>query len=207
LVFGGDFDPKRAQAAVERFALLLGPMVGAREDLVDSSHSAVASSSAPSVAATEEMGSHPSGSNQAKPLVTPTAYDLRRESSAKEVVGEKEGEEQAAAMRALREAAAPILTREMEHVNSTKKMDIIHNQISDIRKIMEKNVEMILDRQEQLESLEEKSSELMKGSSIFRKRTRALRRWHLRNQIKWGVAIGTMVSVAVALPIVLLAAA
>ena len=49
----------------------------------------------------------------------------------------EEGEEQAAAMRALREAAAPILTREMEHVNSTKKMDMIHNQISDIRKIME----------------------------------------------------------------------
>ena len=27
IVFGGEFDPKRAQAIVERFALMLGPMI------------------------------------------------------------------------------------------------------------------------------------------------------------------------------------
>jgi hypothetical protein len=48
---------------------------------------------------------------------------------------------------------------------------------------MQQNVDMILDRQEQLESLEAKSSELQKHSLAFRKSTRAIRRWHLMNQV------------------------
>jgi hypothetical protein len=63
---------------------------------------------------------------------------------------------------------------------------------------------MILDRQEMLESLEGKTSELEDASRIFRKKTRALRRWHLMNQVKWGVAVGTALSVAVAIPVLML---
>lgn len=65
---------------------------------------------------------------------------------------------------------------------------------------------MILDRQEMLESLEGKTSDLEDASRMFRKKTRAIRRWHLMNQVKWGVAVGTFVSAAVAIPIVLLVA-
>jgi len=49
---------------------------------------------------------------------------------------------------------------------------------------------MILDRQEQLEAMGEKASDLEKASGVFRKNTRALRRWHLMNQGEWRAAEG-----------------
>ena len=73
-----------------------------------------------------------------------------------------------------------------------------------MRAIMEQNVETILDRQEQLESIEKQSSDLEQASLVFRKNTRALRRFHLMNQVKWGVAVGTLITVSIAVPVSLL---
>lgn len=100
----------------------------------------------------------------------------------------------------------PILSREMQHANSSSQIEQIQNQLDDIKAIMHSNIETILDRQDQLEALEQKASDLNNASSLFRKNTRKLRRWHIMNQIKWGVAVGTLVTVSVAVPIVLLVA-
>ena len=101
---------------------------------------------------------------------------------------------------------APVLQREVNSANSKRKIDELQNQISEVRKIMEQNVEMILDRQEALESLQEATEQLSQGANTFRKRTRALRRWHLMNQVKWGVMAGTIVTASIAIPIALLVA-
>lgn len=66
---------------------------------------------------------------------------------------------------------------------------------------------MMLDRQELLGSLEAKTSELETMAQGVRQKARRLRRWHLMNQVKWGVAIGTLVTASVAIPIAVIAAA
>ena len=66
---------------------------------------------------------------------------------------------------------------------------------------------MMLDRQELLGSLEAKTSDLQEMAGIVRQKARRLRRWHLMNQVKWGVAIGTLVTASVAIPIAVIVAA
>ena len=95
----------------------------------------------------------------------------------------------------------PILTRELAHANSLGKVQELQDQIESIRTVMERNVEMLLDRQEALGELEAKTNDLSAMSTGFRKNARKLRRWHLMNQVKWGVAIGTLVTASVRSPL------
>eukprot|EP00613_Pedinella_sp_CCMP2098_P045785 CAMPEP_0171778160 /NCGR_PEP_ID=MMETSP0991-20121206/58227_1 /TAXON_ID=483369 /ORGANISM="non described non described, Strain CCMP2098" /LENGTH=316 /DNA_ID=CAMNT_0012385043 /DNA_START=183 /DNA_END=1133 /DNA_ORIENTATION=+ len=166
VVFGGDFSAKRAQAIVERFALMLGPLLDGQ--LMDGDAPTIDKASV-------------QAADEARQCSPQAALEMHK-------------------------TMEPVLMRELQHANGKEKIVEVENQISEVRNIMEKNVELILDRQEQLESLEAKSTELEKGAKQFRKGTRKLRRWHLMNQVKFGVAVGTVISLAVAVPIVLLVA-
>jgi hypothetical protein len=99
------------------------------------------------------------------------------------------------------------LNRELSNANSGWKLAQVQGQIKEMRRIMERNVEMILDRQEQPGSIEAKCRDLGRAAGAFRKNTRALRRFHHTNQVIWGVAVGAMVFAVVAVPIILLDAA
>lgn len=99
-----------------------------------------------------------------------------------------------------------LLEREIATANSRAKLDNINNQVEQVRSIMERNVEMILDRGESLKDLEDKSDQLSTTTLAFKAQARKLKRWHLMNQVKWGVAVGTIVTVSVAVPILALAA-
>lgn len=109
-------------------------------------------------------------------------------------------------MSSLRQSLQPILERELDVANTSARITEIENQLSDIKAIMSRNITMILDRQEALAALEVKTEELRETAFLFKRKTRALRRWHLMNQVKWGVAVGTMVTVSVAVPVLLLVA-
>ena len=100
-----------------------------------------------------------------------------------------------------------VLEREIAAANSSARLHEVANQVEEVRAIMEKNVEMILDRGEQLESLDAKSEELSTATGMFRKQARKLKRWHLMNQVKYGLAVGTIVTASVAVPIAILVAA
>jgi hypothetical protein len=166
-VFGSSFDASRAQAAVEKLAVLLMPML------------------------------------------SPQALDPDAAQASKEVLAAAEQQRRTdpASVLALHRTAEPLLARELAHANSGNQLSRVQDQLKEVRRIMERNVEMILDRQEQLESLEAQSRELERAAGAFRKNTRALRRFHLMNQVKWGVGVGTLVSAMVAVPIILLATA
>lgn len=105
------------------------------------------------------------------------------------------------------QALRALLEREIVSANSRNQIDRIANQVDEVRSIMERNVEMILDRGEKLEDLEAKSDDLSKATLAFKKQARKLKRWHLMNQVKWGVAVGTLVTASVAIPIAAVAAA
>ena len=100
-----------------------------------------------------------------------------------------------------------VLEREIAHANSSDQLQKVSNQVEEVRAIMEANVEVMLDRGERLEAIEDKADQLSKATLMFRKQARSLKRWHLMNQVKWGVAVGTMVTASVAIPIAILAAA
>ena len=101
----------------------------------------------------------------------------------------------------------PILVRELAHANSLGKVQEIQDQIESIKAIMERNIEMLLDREEALGELEAKTSDLSAMAQMFRTNARVLRRRHLMNQVKWGVALGTLVSASIAIPIAVVVAA
>jgi len=143
------------------------------------------------------------------PMLSPQDLDAGAEQASKEVLAAAEQQRftDPATVLALHRTAEPLLARELAHANSSQQLSRVEDQLNEVRRIMERNVEMILDRQEQLESIEAQTHELERAAGAFRKNTRKLRRFHLMNQVKWGVAVGTMVSAAVAVPILLLATA
>ena len=100
-----------------------------------------------------------------------------------------------------------VLEREIASANSSAALHKVANQVEEVRAIMERNVEMILDRGERLEDLDKKSEELSTATGMFRKQARKLKRWHLMNQVRFGLAVGTIVTASVAVPIAILAAA
>jgi hypothetical protein len=99
----------------------------------------------------------------------------------------------------------PLLERELDNANTGLKQFQIENQITEVREIMMQNVEVMLDRQERLNELDGKSASLSSATQAFQTGSRKLRRFHLMNQVKWGVAIGTgvtLVTAAIVVPIV-----
>ena len=99
-----------------------------------------------------------------------------------------------------------ILAREVAHANSRGRVWAVLDQVANVRALMEANVEAILVRQERLEDLQARGEQLREDASVFRQGARKLKRWHLMNQVKWGVAIGTAVTLSVAIPIAVVAA-
>lgn len=104
-------------------------------------------------------------------------------------------------------ALLPVLQRELDNANTGLKQFQIENQVSEVRQIMLQNVEVMLDRQDRLNDLEQKSSNFEGAARTFQSGSRRLRRFHLMNQVKWGVAIGTGVTLAAAAVVVPIAVA
>lgn len=104
-------------------------------------------------------------------------------------------------------ALRPVLERELDNANTGLKQFQIENQIGEVRQIMMQNVEVMLDRQDRLQDLEGKSQNFESAAHTFQSGSRRLRRFHLMNQVKWGVVIGTGVTLAAAAIIVPIVAA
>lgn len=99
-----------------------------------------------------------------------------------------------------------VLEQQLEQCNNKGAIQRIQNQVDQVRALMANNVEMMLEREEQLDAMAVKAGELSKAAARFKKNTKKIRRWHLWNQVKWGVALGTVVSASVAVPIAVLVA-
>mmetsp|Transcript_7584 Transcript_7584/g.31398 ORF Transcript_7584/g.31398 Transcript_7584/m.31398 type:complete len:181 (+) Transcript_7584:609-1151(+) len=180
---------------------MLGPMVDAH--LVD----AAAATGASSVSATssQQPGGTTTTTNAPSDAASRSSSSSRRPeavswTSKKPKKAKRLGPAGAADLRG-------VLEREIEAANSRAALDKVANQVEEVRAIMERNVEMILDRGERLDALESKSDALSEATLAFKKQARKLKRWHLMNQVKWGVAVGSLVTASVAIPIVILAAA
>jgi len=104
---------------------------------------------------------------------------------------------------ACQETFAPILMQRMNEVTYLGKMAMLEKELENSKQIMGENVDMLLDREEKLqEQLGEKSSKLEEMASVFKKRSRKVRRLKMLQNAKHGAIMGTAVTAGVAVIIV-----
>lgn len=99
---------------------------------------------------------------------------------------------------AAQDSFAPTLLQRMEQANSGGKVAMVSAQVDEVKQLMSNNIEMLLERGQKLDELEEKATFLGKMSQQFHKGARATRRFQMWQQAKFGMATGTAVTVGVA---------
>jgi hypothetical protein len=103
---------------------------------------------------------------------------------------------------ACQDSFAPTLLQRMEQVASMGRMAMVSKQVDETRALMADNIELLLARGEKLEELEGKATNLAKLSIQFRRRARDAKRFQLWQQAKFGLAVGTAVTVGVGVVVV-----
>jgi hypothetical protein len=93
---------------------------------------------------------------------------------------------------------APTMLQRMEQANSTGKLAMISQQVDEVKSVMHDNIELLLERGQRLDELDERADALSKVSAQFHKGARAARRLQMWQQAKFGMAAGTAVTVGVA---------
>jgi len=99
---------------------------------------------------------------------------------------------------AAQDSFAPTLLQRMEQANSTGKVAMVSDQVNEVKELMSNNIELLLERGQKLDELEEKATFLGKMSQQFHKGARSARRFQMWQQAKFGMATGTAVTVGVA---------
>ncbi len=97
---------------------------------------------------------------------------------------------------------APILMQRMEEVSYLGKMAMVNDQVESLKQIMAKNIELILERGERLEHLQEESTQLQHMACIFKKRSTQVKRQMLWQNAKHGLVLGTAITAGVAIVVV-----
>ncbi len=99
---------------------------------------------------------------------------------------------------AAQDSFAPTLQQRMEQANSQGKTAMVSAKVDEVKSIMHDNIELLLDRGQKLDELDEKATALGKMSKMFHKRTRDAKRFQMWQQAKFGIAVGTAVTAGVA---------
>ena len=94
-------------------------------------------------------------------------------------------------------AFAPMLKQRMEQANAGGKLAAVTAQVDGIKEIMSNNINLMLERGEQLEQLQDKAGALAKVSQQFHKGAHKAKRFQMWQQAKFGSAVGTAVAVGV----------
>ena len=98
---------------------------------------------------------------------------------------------------------APILQQRMQDITYLAKIVKLEQQVEAARAIMERNIELIMDREERLlNKLHRKTTEANEMAQIFRKRTRKVRRMQLMQQAKHGLLVGTVITAGIAIAVI-----
>lgn len=97
---------------------------------------------------------------------------------------------------------APILMQRMEEVSYLGKMAMVNDQVESLKQIMARNIELILERGERLEQLQEESTHLQHMASIFKKRSTQVKRQMLWQNAKHGLVLGSAITAGVAVVVV-----
>lgn len=96
------------------------------------------------------------------------------------------------------ESFASTLLQRMEQVEYQGRLAMVNQQIQSTKEIMSKNIDLILEREEHLQTMEERSESLNVLSKQFKKRSKQLKRYKMWQNAKHGVVMGTAITTGVA---------
>lgn len=96
----------------------------------------------------------------------------------------------------------PILRQRMQDVTHYGKIALLEEQIESTKLVMERNIELILEREEKLEKLNQDASNLQEAAQVFKKRSKQVRRMKMMQDAKYGLMVGALVTGVVAVIIV-----
>eukprot|EP00339_Tiarina_fusa_P010441 CAMPEP_0117028490 /NCGR_PEP_ID=MMETSP0472-20121206/20708_1 /TAXON_ID=693140 ORGANISM="Tiarina fusus, Strain LIS" /NCGR_SAMPLE_ID=MMETSP0472 /ASSEMBLY_ACC=CAM_ASM_000603 /LENGTH=252 /DNA_ID=CAMNT_0004735987 /DNA_START=33 /DNA_END=791 /DNA_ORIENTATION=- len=97
---------------------------------------------------------------------------------------------------------SPILLQRMQEVAYLGKYAMVNSELNNLRDIMARNIEMILERGDRIESLQERSTKLNEMASVFKKNSKGLKRKMLWQNAKHGLILGTAITAGVAVIVV-----
>jgi Synaptobrevin len=96
----------------------------------------------------------------------------------------------------------PILRQRMQEVTHYGKIALLEEQIESTKLVMERNIELILEREEKLEKLNQDASNLQEAAQVFKKRSKQVRRMKMMQDAKYGLMVGALVTGVVAVIVV-----
>jgi len=93
---------------------------------------------------------------------------------------------------------APILLDKMEQVSSQGRLAMVNESISTTKEIMAENIQMALEREERLESLDQQAESLSAMTKQFKAKAQQIKRFKMWQDAKHGLLLGTAVTGVVA---------
>jgi hypothetical protein len=87
----------------------------------------------------------------------------------------------------------------MQEFQSGGKMAMLEQKLDFTKKLMERNIELLLDRGERLSDLQEQTGKLQEMAAVFKKRSREVRRLKMMQNAKYGLVLGTAIAAGVAI--------
>eukprot|EP00980_Cylindrotheca_fusiformis_P029404 scaffold23471_cov141-Cylindrotheca_fusiformis.AAC.1 len=91
-----------------------------------------------------------------------------------------------------------VLQQKMSEAAALGKLANVQDEIDSLKQVMSRNIEMILDRGESINQLQKDSKQLNEMASVFKKKSRKIKRRMLWQNAKHGLVLGTAVTVGVA---------
>eukprot|EP00964_Phaeocystis_antarctica_P075073 scaffold46291_cov67-Phaeocystis_antarctica.AAC.2 len=101
---------------------------------------------------------------------------------------------------------APVLQQRLEQANATGRTAMVSQQVDEVKSVMHENIELILRRGEDLETLEARGEGLSQLAQHFKAQATKAKRFQMWQHAKFGAVVGGAVTVGVAvlvLPILL----
>lgn len=103
---------------------------------------------------------------------------------------------------AAQEPFAEILLHHMEQVTYRGRSAMVNDQVNSVKEQMGRNIDLILERGEKLEDLQQEATRLEEMSKSFKKGAKNIRRVQMMQNAKYGLVVGTAVTGVVAVLVV-----
>eukprot|EP00523_Entomoneis_sp_CCMP467_P006611 CAMPEP_0168732570 /NCGR_PEP_ID=MMETSP0724-20121128/7838_1 /TAXON_ID=265536 /ORGANISM="Amphiprora sp., Strain CCMP467" /LENGTH=283 /DNA_ID=CAMNT_0008779591 /DNA_START=212 /DNA_END=1063 /DNA_ORIENTATION=- len=97
---------------------------------------------------------------------------------------------------------APILLQRMQEVTYLGTMARLSQQVESATELMQDNITAIMEREEKLQHMQEKSTKLQDMATVFKKKSNGLRRRMMMQNAKHGLVLGTAITAGVAIVVV-----
>ena len=91
-----------------------------------------------------------------------------------------------------------MLQQRFDQAKATDRINLLNDKVSEVKGIMNQNIQILLENHDKVEVLENKSASLMQQAKVFQKAGRSLKKFYLWQNAKWGAATGTAVTAGVA---------